>query len=561
MAHSARQFCRFFRIHYYLLLFMRTTFSEEREEHIVCQTKKTGRPDEQYVVQMKGITKVYPNGVAANQGVDFFLRRGEIHALMGENGAGKSTLMKMLFGLEQPTSGEIWVNGEKLSLTSPTVAISHGIGMVHQHFMLVPSLTVAENMVLGMAPRKGLFIDHAKAVAITKEYAEKYNLHVEPEAKVMDIPVGMKQKVEILKALVRGAKILILDEPTAVLTTQETVELFKELRNLKEQGYTIVFISHKLNEIMEITDRLTIMRGGRSMGVYNTCDVTKGGDLPADGRPRRHSERAEGQGAADGRGAARAGRGIRQRVAQENARQDLLRRAPGRDPRHRGRRGQRPEGAGRHALRLPDAERGQRHGAGENILGLPQQKLRSKGISLVPEDRMLYGIAASASIEENLISDRSAEKRLNHGPLFNMKAIHEEADRLIEDYTVLCKSRKQQVGMLSGGNIQKVVVAREFSGDPVLILADQPTRGIDVGATEFIRKKLVELSRSGIAVLLISADLAEVMELSDSLIVMHGGKIAAYFEDTSTLTDDVMGEYMLGLKHQSDEEIRRVCHD
>ena len=197
----------------------------------------------------------------------------------------------------------------------------------------------------------------------------------------------------------------------------------------------------------------------------------------------------------------------------------------------------------------------------ENILGLPQQKLRSKGISLVPEDRMLYGIAASASIEENLISDRSAEKRLNHGPLFNMKAIHEEADRLIEDYTVLCKSRKQQVGMLSGGNIQKVVVAREFSGDPVLILADQPTRGIDVGATEFIRKKLVELSRSGIAVLLISADLAEVMELSDSLIVMHGGKIAAYFEDTSTLTDDVMGECMLGLKHQSDEEIRRVCHD
>lgn len=174
---------------------------------------------------------------------------------------------------------------------------------------------------------------------------------------------------------------------------------------------------------------------------------------------------------------------------------------------------------------------------------------------------MLYGIAASASIEENLISDRSAEKRLNHGPLFNMKAIHEEADRLIEDYTVLCKSRKQQVGMLSGGNIQKVVVAREFSGDPVLILADQPTRGIDVGATEFIRKKLVELSRSGIAVLLISADLAEVMELSDSLIVMHGGKIAAYLEDTSTLTDDVMGEYMLGLKHQSDEEIRRVCHD
>ncbi|MBQ6692254.1 MAG: ATP-binding cassette domain-containing protein, partial [Clostridia bacterium] len=212
-------------------------------------------PQSEYVVQMKGINKVYPNGIAANRGVDFNVRRGEIHALMGENGAGKSTLMKMLFGLEQPTSGEIIVNGETVNLTSPTVAISKGIGMVHQHFMLVPSLTVAENIVLGMAPKKGgLFMDMESAVKLTEEYAEKYNLHVDPKAKVMDIPVGMKQKVEILKALVRGAKILILDEPTAVLTTQETAELFRELINLKEQGYTIIFISHKLNEIKQITD-------------------------------------------------------------------------------------------------------------------------------------------------------------------------------------------------------------------------------------------------------------------------------------------------------------------
>ena len=230
---------------------------------------------EEYVVQMKGITKVYPNGIAANQGVDLNIRRGEIHALMGENGAGKSTLMKMLFGLEQPTEGEIWVNGEKVNLSSPTVAISKGIGMVHQHFMLVPSLTVAENMVLGMVPKKsGLFIDKKKAVELTEEYSKRFNLHVDPTAKVMDIPVGMKQKVEILKALVRGAKILILDEPTAVLTTQETTELFRELVNLKKDGYTIIFISHKLNEIMEITDRMTILRGGRSMGVHNTSDVT-----------------------------------------------------------------------------------------------------------------------------------------------------------------------------------------------------------------------------------------------------------------------------------------------
>ena len=312
---------------------------------------------------------------------------------------------------------------------------------------------------------------------------------------------------------------------------------------------------------MEITDRLTIMRGGRSMGVYNTCDVTKeeisrlmvGRDVILNVQKDKAQPTDVVLRVRDVEYVNEWHKKMLDKISFDVRRGEILGIAG-------------VEGNGQKELvdmlfgfLTPNA--GSVTVQDENILGLPQQKLRSKGISLVPEDRMLYGIAASASIEENLISDRSAEKRLNHGPLFNMKAIHEEADRLIEDYTVLCKSRKQQVGMLSGGNIQKVVVAREFSGDPVLILADQPTRGIDVGATEFIRKKLVELSRSGIAVLLISADLAEVMELSDSLIVMHGGKIAAYFEDTSTLTDDVMGEYMLGLKHQSDEEIRRVCHD
>ena len=523
--------------------------------------EKAIRTDEEYVVQMKGITKVYPNGVAANQGVDFNLRRGEIHALMGENGAGKSTLMKMLFGLEQPTSGEILIHGEKLCLSSPTVAIAHGIGMVHQHFMLVPSLSVAENMVLGMVPKKGLFADRARAIEITTQYAEKYNLHVEPEAKVMDIPVGMKQKVEILKALVRGAKILILDEPTAVLTTQETAELFRELLHLKDQGYTIVFISHKLNEIMEITDRLTIMRGGRSMGVYNTKDVTKeeisrlmvGRDVVLElqkdkARPTEPVLRVR-----DLEYVNEWNKKMLDKISFDVRRGEILGIAG-------------VEGNGQKELvdtlfgfRTPNA--GSISVCGKSILGLSQQALRELGVSLVPEDRMLYGIASTASIEENLISDRCGSKRLNQGPLFNMKAIHAEAERLIAVYTVLCKSRTQQVGMLSGGNIQKVVVAREFSNNPVLILADQPTRGIDVGATEFIRKKLVELSRSGIAVLLISADLNEVMELSDSLIVMHGGKIAAYFEDTAALSDEVMGEYMLGLRHQPAEEIGRACHD
>ena len=517
---------------------------------------------EEYVVQMKGITKVYPNGIAANQGVDLNVRKGEIHALMGENGAGKSTLMKMLFGLEQPTSGEIWVNGEKVNLTSPTVAISKGVGMVHQHFMLVPSLTVAENMVLGMVPKKsGMFIDNAKAIEITKEYAQRFNLHVDPTARVCDIPVGMKQKVEILKALARGAKILILDEPTAVLTTQETAELFQELMHLKEQGYTIIFISHKLAEIMQITDRMTILRGGKSMGVYETKDespekisrlmvgrdvvlkVEKGKAQPGETILRvRNLEYVNEW-----------GKKMLDKVSFDLRRGEILGIAG-------------VEGNGQKelvdmlfGLNTPNA--GSVEVNGTSVLGQSQRTIRRQGVSLVPEDRMLYGIAGSGSIEENLISDRCGDTRLNKGPLFDMKAIHSECDRLIRDYTVLCKSGAQQVQMLSGGNIQKVVVAREFSNGPKLIIADQPTRGIDVGATEFIRKKLVDLSREGVAVLLVSADLNEVMELSDSLIVMYGGRVAAYFEDTSELSDEIMGEYMLGLKQQAPEEIGRVIHE
>ncbi len=514
------------------------------------------------VVQMKGITKVYPNGIAANQSVDFSVRRGEIHALMGENGAGKSTLMKMLFGLEQPTEGEIRINGEKVSLSSPTAAISHGIGMVHQHFMLVPSLTVAENIVLGMVPKKsGMFIDYKKATELTREYAEKFNLAVNPDAKVVDIPVGMKQKVEILKALIRGAKILILDEPTAVLTTQETTELFRELIHLKEQGYTIIFISHKLNEIKQITDRLTIMRGGKSMGVYETASITEqeisrlmvGRDVVLDVQkdPPEPTD------------VVLSVRGLEyvnewnkkmlDGVSFDVRKGEILGVAG-------------VEGNGQRELvdmlfDLSEPDAGTARVNGQDVINVPQARIRALGVSLVPEDRMTYGIAETATIEENLISDRYEQKRFNKGPLFDMKAIHAESEQLISDYTVLCKSSQQKVKMLSGGNIQKVVVAREFSSDPTLIIADQPTRGIDVGATEFIRKKLVDLSRAGAAVLLVSADLNEVMELSDSLIVLYGGKIAAYFDDTSQLDDILMGEYMLGLKHQSDEEIGRVCHE
>jgi len=517
---------------------------------------------ENNIVQMKGISKVYPNGIAANQNVDFFVRQGEIHALMGENGAGKSTLMKILFGLEQPTSGEIIVNGESVHLSSPTVAISKGIGMVHQHFMLVPSLTVAENIILGMAPVKnGLFIDYKKAVQITEEAAKKFNLKVDPEAKVMDIPVGMKQKVEILKALVRGARILILDEPTAVLTTQETSELFKELVNLKEQGFTIIFISHKLVEIKQLTDRLTIMRGGKSMGVYETANISEqeisrlmvGRDVVLSVEKEKSQPTDVVLQVQDLEYTNRWDKKMLDNVSFSVRKGEILGIAG-------------VEGNGQRELvemlfNLNTPDSGTATVNGKSIINTPQKKIREYGVSLVPEDRMTYGIADAASIEENVISDRYSQKKFNKGPFFNMRFIHKESDNLIDAFTILCKTRKQQVKMLSGGNIQKVVVARELSSNPTLIIADQPTRGIDVGATEFIRKKIVELSRAGAAVVLVSADLNEVMELSDSLIVMYGGRIVAYFEDTAQLDDVIMGEYMLGLKHQTPEEIAKVCHE
>ena len=475
--------------------------------------EKTAR-DVELAVDMRGISKVYPNGIAANRNVDFSVRKGEIHALIGENGAGKSTLVKMLFGMEQPTVGDIFINGEKTELSSPAEAIKHGIGMVHQHLMLVPSLTVAENMVLGMPPKKGIAIDYDEAVRMTTEIAERYHFKIDAEKRVMDIPVGMKQNVEILKALLRGARILILDEPTAVLTSNETVELFHELHNLRDEGFTIIFISHRLNEIKELTERMTIMRGGRSMGVYETAHISEqeisrlmvGRDVVLqlekdEAQPKEvvlavndvsHTNEWNKLVLNNVSFNVRAGEIVGIAGVEGNGQRELVDILFG----------------------LREAHTGEVTVNEESILGLGQREIRRKGVSLIPEDRMLYGIAARGSLTDNII----------------------------------------------GGNIQKVVVAREFSSEPDLIIADQPTRGIDVGATEFIRKRLVELSREGAAVLLVSADLSEVMEMSDRLLIFYGGEIAACFDDTDTVTDEVMGEYMLGLRRQDDEKIEEAAY-
>ena len=513
------------------------------------------------LLRMEGITKVYPNGIVANNKVDFSVRKGEIHGLVGENGAGKSTLMKILFGLNQPEEGRIVLEGEEIRIPSPNAAIAHGIGMVHQHFMLVPSLTVAENLVMGIEPKKGIFLDSAKAAQLVEELGRKYNLVVDPQMAVRDLSVGVKQKVEILKALFRGAHILILDEPTAVLTPQETGELFEELKLLRDQGSTIVFISHKLGEVKELCDRVTVMRNGRHQGTFDIADVTQqqisrlmvGRDviLEVEKGPAKPSVPS-----LDIRGLSilnRFGKRAVNNISFSVRRGEILGVAG-------------VEGNGQRELveaitGLGTYLSGSILIGGQDIRGKSIRDIRKMGTCHIPEDRMTYGCAAPLSVEMNLLSCEHDSPAFNRAVLTRDKAIRVNSERLVAEYRIKCNSPAQEVGMLSGGNIQKVVVAREFSSKPHLIIADQPTRGIDVGATEFIHKRLVELRDSGSAVLLVSADLNEVMELSDSLIVMFGGEICAYIPDVHAITDEELGLFMLGLKRQTREEIGRVVHD
>ena len=513
------------------------------------------------ILLMDKITKVYPNGFVANKEVTFSVNKGEIHALMGENGAGKSTLMKILFGIEQAEEGHIYIKGQEVKIGNPLEAISYGVGMVHQHFMLVSSLTVAENVVLGMEPKKNGVFDFEEAVRITQEAVDKYNLKVDPRAKVEDLPVGFKQKVEIIKALVRGAEILILDEPTAVLTPQETKELFVELKNLRDQGHTIVFIGHKLNEIKELCDRMTVLRLGKSVGKANISDVTEqemsrmmvGRDviLKLEKTPAHPKEAVLK--VKDLRIVADSGKTIVNDISFSVRKGEILGVAG-------------VEGNGQSQISeaitgLLGYQNGTITVNDVDIKGKKIRQIRELGVSHVSEDRMTYGVAATSGVKDNVISDRYYKKEFNKGLLLDNKKINDLTDRLIKEFLIKCDDRDAAVKMLSGGNMQKVVVAREFSGNPKLVIANQPTRGIDVGATEFIRKRLVELRDEGAAILLISADLNEVLELSDSLIVMNEGKIAAYIPDASTIDDMELGEYMLGVKKQTPEEIARVAYD
>lgn len=502
------------------------------------------------ILKMENITKIYPNGVMANKNVNLSVQEGEIHALMGENGAGKSTLMKILFGDEEATEGKIIYHGEELKPKSASDTIKAGIGMVHQHFMLVDSLRVYENVVLGMEPKKGVMLDSKEAIRMVKETAEKYNLKVDPMAVVGNISVGQKQKVEILKVLLRGAKLLILDEPTAVLTPQETQELFEQLLMLKKNGHTIIFISHKIREVMQICDNVTVLRAGRTVGTMPVANATEedisrfmvGRDvvLKVNKEPAKF-----GDVLLDVKGVVyrnKEGRKLLDNVSFQIRKGQILGVAG-------------VEGNGQNELAecifgfYPEAE-GSIRFEGKEILGSSIRSIREDGISYVPEDRIKTGAAGNLPIWGNLIASTIDSAELRKKGLLDYKEIHRKSEQMIEDFTILCKDDEQKAGMLSGGNMQKVVVAREFSGDPKFLIANQPTRGIDVGANEFIWKKIVEQRDAGKGIMLVSADLNEIMELSDSILVMCDGHVAAYFEDARSVTEFELGNYMLGLKRQ-----------
>ncbi len=493
---------------------------------------------------MRGITKRFP-GVVANDHVDFDLRKGEVHALLGENGAGKSTLMNILYGLYKPDEGEILSRGQKVSFHSAKDAIDRGIGMVHQHFMLIPVMTVAENIVLATEPTKGgVLLDYDEAVARVREISERFGLAVNPTAKVENISVGQQQRVEILKALYRGAEILILDEPTAVLTPQEAGELFGIIKSLQAEGTSIIFISHKLNEVLEIADRITVLRRGKKIDTVPREGATEAG-LAKMMVGREVLLRVEKKAAEPGdvllevrdlhvnddRGLAvvqdvsfvvRAGEIVGIAGVEGNGQSELIEAITG----------------------LRRAEGGQIAVAGQVLAHASARKMLDAGVGHIPEDRQRRGLVLEFTIAENIaLHDYCYPPDSRWGWLFPRRLV-ERARNLIREFDVRGGGPNTRAGALSGGNQQKVVAAREVARDPKVLIAAQPTRGLDVGAIEFLHRRLVEERDEGRAILLVSLELDEVMSLSDRLLVMYEGRVVG--EHGADASEEEIGLEMLG---------------
>lgn len=516
-----------------------------------------------YILELKDIKKVYDNGVVANKGISIGFREGEIHAIVGENGAGKSTLMKIIFGLEKPTQGAIYYKGKEMNFTSPLDSIAVGIGMVHQHFMLVPSFTVLQNIVLGDEPTKFSFINSKASKKKAEELAKQYNFQLSMDEKVSDLSVGMKQKVEILKLLYKGAKVLILDEPTAVLTPQETEQLFVELKKFKENGHTIIFISHKLGEVKQISDRISVIRKGELISTHNTRDVdTETISELMIGRKVEY-EYSDIKKVIKSKEVALTIDNITYTQNGIPLLKDLsLKAKTGEILGVVG-----VEGNGQSELvdvlfGYKRAEKGRILIQDMEISNFKIKEIRERAkVAYIPEDRMRQGIAASASIKENIIASYYDREELNHKFMMNHKAITKVSDQLVKDFNVLCQSSDTEIQSLSGGNIQKVVVAREYYANPEFLIAEQPTRGVDIGSARFIHEKLIELRNKNKSILLFSADLGEALAVSDKIIVMYSGEIVAYFDNLADLTEKELGFYMLGVKRQSPEEIRRLMDE
>jgi simple sugar transport system ATP-binding protein len=504
------------------------------------------------ILELRNLTKIYPGGVLANHNISFTVREGEIHAVVGENGAGKSTLMNMLFGMESITSGQILLRGEEVKFASSRDAIAHGIGMVHQHFMLVDSFTGAENLFLGLR-RSSFFTNARRENALTRELAQKYGFEIDASRRVRDMSVGMKQKLEILKILHRGARIIILDEPTAVLTPQEMEELFDRLLALKQQGMTIIFISHKLGEVKRLSDRLTILKEGSARGTFATADISieeisnlmvgRTVSLVYDKAPVRPSR--DLLEVADLKYRDKFGvmklNGVSLKV---------------RDSEIVGIAGVEGNGQGELVGIITANLRAHAGGVlfkGQDITNASIGEVRAAGVSYVPEDRMFNGCAAPMSVRENLVAS-NIDSFARKNRIIDLKKTREHSRALIRKFSVKTPGENTAIRNLSGGNIQKVIAAREFSAGSSFLALDQPTRGIDVGAISFIHAKILEMREAGCGILLVSADLNELIALSDRILVLFKGELVAEMDNSIPVDEKEIGLYMLGLKRQQDLE-------
>jgi general nucleoside transport system ATP-binding protein len=501
------------------------------------------------VLEMRGIRKEFP-GIVANDNVDLDVRRGEVHALLGENGAGKSTLMNILYGLYKPDAGEIRVRGNRVSFSSAKDAIEAGIGMVHQHFMLIPVMTVAENIVLGTEPvRAGLLLDERAAARRVQELAKSFNFEIDPDARIDSITVGQQQRIEIMKALYRNASILILDEPTAVLTPQEASDLFEILRTLKREGISIIFISHKLNEVLEIADRITVLRRGKKVETVPREGATEEslaramvgrevllrvekppaqpGDVLLDVKELRVVDDRGIEKVRDLSLSVRAGEIVGIAGVDGNGQTELIDAIAG----------------------LRKVESGLVEVAGRPLANASAREMFDAGLGHIPEDRQRRGLVLEFSIAENVaLHDYAKPPDAKWGWLFPNRLV-ERARALIREFDVRGGGPLTRAGALSGGNQQKVVAGREIARDPKVLIAAQPTRGLDVGAIEFLHRRLVEERDEGRAILLVSLELDEILSLSDRILVIYEGEIVG--EHGTDVSEEEIGLEMLGGRREA----------